>query len=506
MAMKYFNGRLDFINAWFKVKKDIGKGFWGETFVDEPYQISIIKNNFLDWFNSLVDKLDVYEPQEAIEISVPKGNGKTRPGKVLSIEDQMIYSALIWDGIHEIRKTLKWSARTKRYSNILVNYKYTGSWTVFYMKSWKLFYNESLKLAGEYEYILFTDIEGFYENINTDTLISELKEIGFKKDTLELLKRSLYKWSGSVNRGLTQGYMPSNILAEIYLNSIDKELDKKGIKHIRNVDDFRIACKSKSEASETLSILRKLCLEKGLKLKDSKTFILRKNDALNKIKGISPIIEGIDGRIKEKLVDIGSGYRGIKNPIKDDLSQKELWETFKDFFIDNSQFDRSLFHYMANRIHEPHLVEYCQFLITERPEETRYIFIHFDNLLKEGYDLTDVAENLAFILLTDVPDIKVYEYQKYLFVKWICENKIVSQDLLNIVRHLLPQKFKIKNIKNYAIAYLGDNGEQNDILHLKDMQKQIDDPFTVELISYVTKSSMRRVENRSRGSVSGVSK
>lgn len=450
--------RLDLEGALSKVRYDRGWGLRNETFAIDPYEFELMGDD-QDWFKSIGNRLNVgCVPSETVGISVPKSNRQIRRVNLLSLEDHLVYSALVLECVPKIREVLWWSAGNVRFSNILLDDQSGGNWVEFPMNSWKSFRSQSEEFVKESKCVVFADIEGFYDNIDIEQLICELEILGVTEDILDLLKRCLYKWNNGSGKGVPQGYSASNILAELYLNSIDYALKCKGFNHVRFVDDFRIFCDSEAEAVDARLTLLELCMDKGLKLKASKTHIVPGDEALKRIQGIDPIIHVSNG------------------PIQD---QKDLRTLFNRFILNKREFNSSLFHYLFNRIFEPYFVKNCQSIIFERPEETKQVLIYFNNLLREGYDLMGVVEDLAENLLAGVG---VYEYQKYLFLKWIFENKIVSPRLLEIVGNISGQEFEIKPIRNFCVAYMGENGGLPEIPRLRVILKQTDDNFTRKLV------------------------
>ena len=114
----------------------------------------------------------------------------------------------------------------------------------------------------------------------------------------------LNAWAPGKQKGIPQGYTTSSILAEVYLDSIDKNLEREGIEHTRYVDDMRIFCESHSECVNALHLLTRSLREKELNIQTAKSDIHNKDEAINIIEGITPIIDGIDQKIKNKLKSI----------------------------------------------------------------------------------------------------------------------------------------------------------------------------------------------------------
>jgi hypothetical protein len=67
-------------------------------------------------------------------------------------------------------------------------------------------------------YVVMADITAFYENIDLGLLLSDLIE------AINQISSCLNKWAQVQGRGIPQGQSPSDILAKLYLNSIDQTL------------------------------------------------------------------------------------------------------------------------------------------------------------------------------------------------------------------------------------------------------------------------------------------
>jgi RNA-directed DNA polymerase len=128
-------------------------------------------------------------------------------------------------------------------------------------------------LIGEgYRYVVDIDIEKFFDTVNHDTLMTLIgKRVGDKR-ILRLIGRYLrcgVEIDGRVEptqHGTPQGGPLSPLLANIYLDVLDKELEKRGLHFVRYADDLLILVKSKLAGERVLKSVT-LFLEKRLKLK-----------------------------------------------------------------------------------------------------------------------------------------------------------------------------------------------------------------------------------------------
>lgn len=106
--------------------------------------------------------------------------------------------------------------------------------------------------GNHYDGILRLDVKNFYPSIDHDTLFTELSKKIKKKEVFNLISNSISqktvaKASGKKRffntKGIPQGLSISNILANVYMQPIDRKYAKrKSIRYFRYVDDILIFC------------------------------------------------------------------------------------------------------------------------------------------------------------------------------------------------------------------------------------------------------------------------
>jgi len=123
-----------------------------------------------------------------------------------------------------------------------------------------------------YSWVVDIDLEKFFDRVNHDILMEKLSKKIKDKRLLTLIRR--YLTSGvmingikiSSEEGTPQGGPLSPLLANIILDELDKELDKRGHRYCRYADDCNIYVKSRKAGERVMASIKDL-LENKLKLK-----------------------------------------------------------------------------------------------------------------------------------------------------------------------------------------------------------------------------------------------
>lgn len=111
-----------------------------------------------------------------------------------------------------------------------------------------------------YEVVIEADIVSYFDNIDQQILkekvASILSALPGSAALLELLGRMLDdqgKALGTPGQGVVQGSPLSPLLANLYLDALDEEIEAQGVKIVRFADDFVILCKSEKKAEKVLA-------------------------------------------------------------------------------------------------------------------------------------------------------------------------------------------------------------------------------------------------------------
>jgi len=251
--------------AWERVKDNKGaSGVDGQTFEDiEAMGIG----KFLNGIQQEL-KAKIYRPQPARRVYIPKPDGTKRPLSIPTIKDRVVQSALklIIEPIFEADfEDCSYGFRPKR-------------------SAWQAALEVRKLLNFGYKEVIETDIEDCFSSIPHRELLDMLAKRVVDGKILWLIKLfleagimdGLERWTDI--KGTPQGGVISPLLANIYLNNIDKGWKPLNncARLIRYADDLVIMTKYHSE--ETMAKLKEIVTHLKLRLKQGKTRILNAED------------------------------------------------------------------------------------------------------------------------------------------------------------------------------------------------------------------------------------
>ena len=119
-----------------------------------------------------------------------------------------------------------------------------------------------------YSYVIDLDLKSFFDTVNHEFLLHLLAKRIKDKRVLRLvnkiLKTEIIDKDEHIKpvQGLSQGAPCSPVLANIVLDLLDKELERRGHKFCRYADDVIILCKSERAAERTYASIAKFIEDK----------------------------------------------------------------------------------------------------------------------------------------------------------------------------------------------------------------------------------------------------
>ena len=136
-----------------------------------------------------------------------------------------------------------------------------------------------------YDWIVDMDLSKFFDNVNQDILMILVHKVIKDPDVESLVRRFLQSGvmvNGTFQEtkvGTAQGSPISPLLANIYLNEFDKELEARGLRFTRYADDCIICVKSEKAANRVMeSVTRWLDKHLRVQVNTTKTKVTKPND------------------------------------------------------------------------------------------------------------------------------------------------------------------------------------------------------------------------------------
>jgi len=501
----------EFQLAWKRTKRAVDRSFIN------PFELRLIDSSGAGWLAELKAQTEIeqYTPSSPYAIDVPKQNGAIRLGSALSIEDAHIYTFLVSKNIQLIERSLRWSANKLVFSHVIKE-NLDEEWIENYSQSWVKFGVESARVLEEgHNFVLFTDITAFYENINIQLLISDLTDIGIEKESLRYFSKCLNKWSYNGCDGLPQGYISSDILSNLYLNNVDHQLADLGFKFFRYGDDYRFFCKTYRDARTIQMELTRILRSRALNLQNEKTEILKPKAALEKIDGVRPFIEIVKSKILDEVtvsqLESESEYSNSYWSVwaEEDVSiaihtvdNGFVAETFDAHFVDTTEEDlpkfKTLFRFCLNelgRLGSTHAVNQSLVFLRKYPEETRYILKYLSRV-----GITElVASSLLEYLSSDE---SIYYFQKYLILEWVFkQDTSIVRKYLQISKILAYDANSPQYLKGTCYLIIGKTGNPADLERLRTSYRDdLSESEKVKLILALTRMEKSK-RNRFYGQI-----
>ncbi len=128
--------------------------------------------------------------------------------------------------------------------------------------------------------VLDADIQGFFDNLRHDVILSAVAEEVADGNILRLIEKFLksgvmeYGVFKQTSIGTPQGGVIPPLLANIVLNRMDWQLHHAGFAFVRYADDFVVVCPSAHRTEEACSFVKSILEKLGLNLSPSKTKIV----------------------------------------------------------------------------------------------------------------------------------------------------------------------------------------------------------------------------------------
>jgi len=128
-------------------------------------------------------------------------------------------------------------------------------------------------------WVVDVDLERFFDRVNHDVLMGKLAKRIEDKRVLGLVRRyldagvMLHGVAVERHEGTPQGGPLSPLLANVLLDEVDKELERRGHAFVRYADDCNVYVRSRRAGERVMGLLRRLYARLRLRINESKSAV-----------------------------------------------------------------------------------------------------------------------------------------------------------------------------------------------------------------------------------------
>ena len=251
--------RANLVRAWKRVKANRGSA--GVDGLTVEATVEYLKTEWPRIGEEL--RTGRYRPQPVRRVQIPKSGGGMRELGIPTVIDRLIQQALLQVLQPLIDPTFSehsYGFRPGRRAHDAVLQA-----QCHVQEGWRV--------------VVDVDLEKFFDRVNHDVLMDRLAKRIDDKAVLRLIRR--YLDAGIMDNGVVmerfegtpQGGPLSPLLANVLLDDVDRELERRGHRFVRYADDCNVYVRSRRAGERVLEGLRKLYTRLHLKVNEAKTAV-----------------------------------------------------------------------------------------------------------------------------------------------------------------------------------------------------------------------------------------
>jgi len=347
------------IRGWHLSRLDARQDFAEDLYSTDVYGIDLDLR-----IKEIASRLrtETCQPKPLLRLEVPKGSLGFRPGSVISIQDRIVVSAIVFLMAENIDQQFPDSVYSWRLKNPLPKkgpiFKETDITKLPFLKKktirryfdpfipwynvWPDFDKKSRQAFIEegYRYLATSDIAAYFENIQLPILRDQLlQHFPEEPQLVNLLFTFLEAWSlktsdGRVHlRGIPQGNFVSSFLGNLFLLPLDRKFTdfekNREVRYFRYMDDVRVFTKRIEDARFSVFMMDRELRRLHLNVQTAKTKILdHKAGEIaqafvdDRVDEISEMLQEIDNRYKNKEIPRRKKDRYLRR--LNDIAKKEV--------------------------------------------------------------------------------------------------------------------------------------------------------------------------------------
>lgn len=392
--------------------------------------------------------IDHHEPRLARCLDVPKSYLLSRQASLPVVDDWIIYTSIVVAIARQIEANLV-PVEARVLFSFRWNEKNPARMFQHPQEAYGNFRKKSLELLETFPYAVETDIAAYFDNIDLNILRRTLLRLGADHNLVTyLISRLLRRWAHTSGRGIPQGPWASSYIGNAQLDSIDKEMLRKGYVYLRYQDDMRVFCPDASTAKRAILEITRLTRELGLTIQAAKTQLFGRDKALTKWRGYpSWLAELEEEELRQQLQEYFASFGPYDDPGDEEpevmaVEQQALETLFA--LITEEQADK-VDHKGLNfvlkklgQISSDQAIEYCLFHLADLPHVAPRVSDYF----KAFADRADVQEGVSKFICSDAC---IYDWHSMHLVASFLGAK-------NLVRSLFDRVSELALDRNLAIG------------------------------------------------------